>query len=151
MHWFDIISLIGAIALAVYIAPQLIKTIKTKDTTSISLAMFLLGAFGSFLFFMSGVASFAAGNGFTPLITGLANLLTFSSSAVMAALKLINMHWAKKFQTTEKQFCENYESYRTKIKMVKAEKAAAKKAQKAAEEAAIESSNTSTPATPEGQ
>ncbi|MCQ3915448.1 MAG: hypothetical protein MJ195_01560 [Mycoplasmoidaceae bacterium] len=37
------------------------------------------------------------------------------------------MHYARVFQTTEKQFCENYEDYRTKIRMLKAEKQSASK------------------------
>lgn len=135
MAWYFYVGLIAAICIAIFSTPQLIKTIKTKHTEGLSVIMLLLMVFGDFCFALNGIG-ILAGVKYIPdlnsrLSSGLplllANVIAFTISAILLFLKLRSMHYAKIFKTTEKQFCDNYESYRTKIKMLKAEKQSANK------------------------
>lgn len=125
--WYFWIGLIAAVCIAIFSMPQLIKTLKSKHTEGLSVAMLCLLVFGDFMFLLDGIGMMIDNNiaGGLPLF--LANVIADASSAILLGLKLRSLHWAKKFQTTEKQFCDNYEAYKTKIKMLKAEKEAAKK------------------------
>lgn len=127
MQWYGIIGLIAAVCIAAFTIPQLVQVLKTKNTCGLSAIMLGLLTFGDFCFAINGIGVLAVEHslsGGLPLL--LANAISCTISAILLFLKLRAMHYAKKFQTTEKQFCENYEAYKTKIKMAKVEKDAAK-------------------------
>lgn len=134
-RWYFWVGLIAAICISIFSMPQLVRVLKTKKTTEVSLLMYILLTFGDFCFALNGIGvlcsnsvlgeRLAAG---LPLL--LANIVACTSAAIVLFFKLRNMHYAKKFSVTEKEFCDNYEAFKTKIKMAKAEK----KAEKAAAE-----------------
>ncbi len=131
MAWYFYVGLIAAICISIYCLPQLIYVIKTKNTCGISLWMLILMLAGDVFFVIQAIGMFIDPL-YTDNISGalpifLANFFALIVGAILMVFKLRSMHYSKKFQTTEKQFCENYESYRTKIRMAKAEKEAAKK------------------------
>jgi MtN3 and saliva related transmembrane protein len=57
MNWITIIGLVAAFCTTSSFLPQAVKTIKTKDTSSISLAMYVLFTFGTLMWFIYGLAS----------------------------------------------------------------------------------------------
>ena len=52
-----IIGLLGAICIASFSTPALIKILKTKDTTWVSILMYLILASGSLCFMLNGILS----------------------------------------------------------------------------------------------
>lgn len=131
IQWYFWIGLIAAACISIYCMPELIHVIKTKNTCGISIWMLILMLAGD-LFFVIQAIGMWADPGYEDNISGalpllLANGIALIVGSILMVFKVRSMHYAKKFQTTEKQFCENYESYRTKIRMAKAEKEAAKK------------------------
>ncbi len=72
----DIVTITGLVAAActtVSFLPQAIKTIRTKDTSGISLSMYSLFAFGTLLWLLFGLFS-----GNIPIISANAVTLVFS-------------------------------------------------------------------------
>jgi MtN3 and saliva related transmembrane protein len=67
----EIIGFIAATLTTISFLPQIIKIIKTKDTSSISLKMYLIFTMGVFLWLIYGLL-----NSDKPII--IANLVTFS-------------------------------------------------------------------------
>lgn len=134
MAWYFYIGLVAAICIAIFNIPQLIHVLKTKNTCGLSTIMLIILTLGDLCFVLNGIG-ILSGTGSTsskisaglPLL--LANVFAVIVTAILLFLKLRSVHYARKFQTTEKQFCDNYEAYRTKIRMAKAEKEAAKKVQ----------------------
>lgn len=131
-RWYFWVGLIAAICISIFSMPQLIRVLKTKNTTEVPLLMYILLTFGDFCFALNGIGVLCSNSELAERLAAglpllLANLVACSTAAIVLFIKLRNMHYAKKFQTTEKQFCENYEAYKTKIRMAKAEKEAAKK------------------------
>ena len=57
MNWITVAGTIAAICTTSSFLPQAIKTITTKDTESISLAMYLLFTFGTLMWLVFGLAS----------------------------------------------------------------------------------------------
>jgi MtN3 and saliva related transmembrane protein len=57
MNWISITGLIAAFFTTTSFLPQAIKTIRTKDTSSISLSMYVLFTFGTLMWFVYGVTS----------------------------------------------------------------------------------------------
>ncbi|HEY4149129.1 MAG TPA: SemiSWEET transporter [Chitinophagaceae bacterium] len=57
MDWITVSGLIAAFCTTASFLPQAIKTIKTKDTSSISLAMYVLFTFGTLMWLIYGVLS----------------------------------------------------------------------------------------------
>lgn len=55
MNITTIIGLLAAISTTSSFLPQAIKTIKTKDTSGISLGMYFLFSFGTLLWFIYGI------------------------------------------------------------------------------------------------
>lgn len=132
MEWYFYIGLIAAICIAAFTIPQLVQVLKTKHTEGLSAIMLGLLVFGDFCFALNGIGLLADGaveigkrlSGGLPLL--LANLVSCTISAILLFLKLRSRHYAKKFQISEKEFCDNYGAYKTKIKMQKVEKIAEK-------------------------
>lgn len=132
LQWYFYVGIIAAICIAIFNAPQLIQVIKTKNTSGMSLGMLALLSFGNFCFALNGIGVLCADMPMGDKLSAglplfLANVIALAISCTLVALKVRSIYWAKKFETTEKQFCDNYQAYKTKIKMLKAEKQAAKK------------------------
>lgn len=75
MNWITFCGLVAAFCTTISFVPQAIKTIKTKDTSSISLVMYLLFTFGSLLWlvfgFMSHNVPVTAANGVTLVLASI--------------------------------------------------------------------------------
>ena len=83
MNWIGAAGLLAAFCTTVSFVPQALKTIKTKDTSSISLAMYSLFTFGTLTWFLYGL--------FTKnLPVMLANAVTFLLSATILFYKIKN-------------------------------------------------------------
>ena len=57
MNWISLIGLTAACLTSSSFLPQAIKTIRTRDTSSISLSMYILFTLGTLLWFVYGIAS----------------------------------------------------------------------------------------------
>ena len=57
MNFFTIIGLAAAFCTTLSFLPQAIKTIQTKDTSSISLSMYALFTFGTVLWLLYGIVT----------------------------------------------------------------------------------------------
>lgn len=125
--WYFYTGLVAAICVAAFTIPQLVQVLKTKNTCGLSAVMLSLLTFGDFMFVISAIGQLADHNLSAGLPLLLANIIACSISAILLFLKLRALHYAKKFQTTERQFCDNYQAYKTKIKMARADKEAAKR------------------------
>lgn len=128
MAWYFWVGLIAAACISIYCMPQLIYVIKTKNTCGISIWMLILMLIGDVFFVIQAIGMWAD-PGYTDNISGalpllLANGIALIVGSILMVFKVRSLHYAKVFETTEKQFCENYEAYRTKIKMLKADKKA---------------------------
>jgi len=57
MNWITLCGLVAAFFTTISFLPQAIKTIRTKDTSSISLSMYIMFAFGTLMWFVYGIFS----------------------------------------------------------------------------------------------
>jgi MtN3 and saliva related transmembrane protein len=57
MNWTSVIGLVAAVLTSTSFLPQALKTIRTKDTSSISLSMYILFALGTLMWFIYGIAT----------------------------------------------------------------------------------------------
>jgi MtN3 and saliva related transmembrane protein len=83
MNNIDIIGYIAAFLTTASFLPQAIKTISTKNTTGISLFMYLLFTTGVCFWLIYGIL-------LHNLIIILANIITLALSAIILAIKLKN-------------------------------------------------------------
>ena len=77
----DIIGYMAAFGTTVSFLPQAIKTIQTKDTSGISLYMYMLFTAGTFLWLMYGFMSHS-------LPVAVANVITFIFASIILVYKL---------------------------------------------------------------
>ncbi len=75
MNWIPAIGLLAAILTSSSFLPQALKTIRTKDTSSISLSMYILFTLGTLLWFIYGLATnnfpVWVANGFTLILASI--------------------------------------------------------------------------------
>ena len=75
MNWISVIGLCAAVLTSTSFLPQALKTIRTKDTSSISLSMYVLFTLGTLLWFIYGLASnnlpVWLANGFTLILASI--------------------------------------------------------------------------------
>jgi MtN3 and saliva related transmembrane protein len=81
MSIISIIGYLAAFATTVSFLPQAVKTIQTKDTSGISLAMYALFTVGTFLWMMYG---FMSGS----LPVAIANVITFIFASIILVYKI---------------------------------------------------------------
>jgi MtN3 and saliva related transmembrane protein len=81
LAYTDIIGYMAAFGTTVSFLPQAIKTIQTKDTSGISLYMYMLFTAGTFLWLMYGLMSHS-------LPVAVANVITFIFASVILVYKL---------------------------------------------------------------
>ncbi len=130
MDWYFWTGIIAAILIGIFTMPQLIKTIKTRNTVGVSLAMFIIATIGDVFFVITGIGQLASNLLSSGLPILLANLVAGVSSAIVLFFKGRNLRWAKKFGVSEKVLCDNYDTYYSKVKLEKIEKKAKKQASK---------------------
>ena len=113
LGWVSFITgLIGAICIAVYTYPTMIKTVKTKNTAGVPAVMFTILGLGSLFFLINGVTgiidNLPAGEAVWAIMLGLtiANFFSFISACITMGLKIHNIIKAKKLHITEAEYCE---------------------------------------------
>ena len=80
-EWTTFIGLIAAFCTTWAFLPQVLKTIKSRDTKAISLSMYIILTFGVFLWLLYGIII-----GDLPLI--IANSITFFLSTIVLVFKI---------------------------------------------------------------
>ena len=121
-NWWTITSfifgIIAAVCIAVYTFPQLIRLLKTKNSSGISISMFILLVIGDFFFilqcFISLYGAFKDQDSTiavqvwlgTMLPVGIANIAGFIGALLTLCIKTKNILSAKKLDITEKEYCE---------------------------------------------
>ena len=85
---FDIFGWVGSLGLILGYLPQAFQTICTRNTDGISLPGFIMMAVGGFCFMMQGFISANYYMAFT-------NFITFTSSAIIFAIKMHNDYFKK--------------------------------------------------------
>lgn len=83
MDWVSIVGLIAAFLTSFSFLPQAIKTIREKDTSSISLSMYMLFTLGTLMWFIYGIASH-------DLPVWLANGFTLILAVIILSFKIRN-------------------------------------------------------------
>jgi len=81
LAYTDIIGYMAAFGTTVSFLPQAIKTIQTKDTSGISLYMYMLFTAGTFLWLIYGLMSHS-------LPVAVANVITFVFASIILVYKL---------------------------------------------------------------
>ena len=81
MNYITIFGLVAATCTTISFLPQALKTIRTKDTKSISLSMYSLFAFGTMVWLIYGILSENV-----PII--IANSITFLFAIIILVYKM---------------------------------------------------------------
>ena len=101
-----VIGILGAICIAIFSIPGLVRIVKTKDTASVSLAMYIIFASGAFLVvLMSIIAMFGYQEAWIIGIT-IGNGASLGMTISIIVIKAKNMKAAKNNGMTEKQWCD---------------------------------------------
>lgn len=118
--WAFIIGLIGLVVLLVSYTYGAINVYKTKDTSSISLLMWLIVFIGTFslnIFFILGII-LSNGSSLSFILMFVLETITIIISSYILVIKVINKTKAKKLNITEKEYCkEKYNKWLTKKQM----------------------------------
>lgn len=88
MDWIKILGLLAALCTTIAFLPQAIKIIRTKDTSSISTAMYSLFTIGTLMWLVYGIFTHNI-----PVI--LANAVTFIIATIILFYKLRQKRTAK--------------------------------------------------------
>lgn len=83
MDWIAVSGLVAAFFTTTSFLPQAIKTIRTKDTSAISLPMYILFTFGTLMWFVYGISSHN-------LPVYIANGITLIMASIILFFKLRN-------------------------------------------------------------
>lgn len=83
MNSIDILGFVAAFCTTISFLPQAIRVIRTRDTRSLSLAMYSIFTFGVALWLIYGILK---GDG----AVAAANLVTFALAAVILVNKIVN-------------------------------------------------------------
>jgi MtN3 and saliva related transmembrane protein len=81
MSYIEIIGFLAAFCTTISFLPQAVKTIRTKNTTGISLSMYVVFTVGTFLWLLYGIMDHSA-----PVAA--ANLVTFIFAGTILIYKL---------------------------------------------------------------
>ncbi len=114
-----VVGMLGSLLTIVCFIPQGLKTLKTKDTSGISIIFPIAALISSFFWISGGVLAIVHpfvfnGNGSSVangLVTGipiiLTNLVTSIVNVTITVIKLKNMSNAKKLNISEEEYCHN--------------------------------------------
>lgn len=115
--WAFIIGVIGVVVLLVSFLYGAINVYKTKDTSQISLLMWIIVLIGTIsldIFFILGII-LTNGSSLSFILMFALELITIIISSYIMVIKIVNQHKAKKQQITEKEYCQKkYQSYLAK-------------------------------------
>jgi MtN3 and saliva related transmembrane protein len=81
MSYIEIIGLMASFSTTISFLPQAVKTIRTKDTSGISLAMYAVFTVGTFLWLIYGILS-------PSFPVALANAVTFLFASIILIYKI---------------------------------------------------------------
>lgn len=81
MNYITLIGFVAAFCTTISFLPQVIKTIKTRQTKDLSLGMYSVLCFGIFMWLVYGILDFSL-----PLI--LANAISFVLSGIVLMMKI---------------------------------------------------------------
>ena len=101
-----VIGILAALCFAIFSIPGLIRIIKTKDTASVSLVMYIIFASGAFLFVLMSIMAMAGYKEAWIIGITLGNLASLGMALTIIVLKANNMKAAKHNGMTEKQWCD---------------------------------------------
>lgn len=118
--WVTIINLVASIIWTLVLVPQSWKTLRTRDTVSVSLIMYILYPIGGVLWISYAAAMFII----DPTQTGnigiiITDSIGFFLSLAIVIIKIRNMHMAKKMKLSELEYYEKYIKNNKKKKNVK--------------------------------
>lgn len=112
--WAFIIGVIGVVVLLISFLYGAINIHKTKDTSQISLLMWIIVLIGTIsldIFFILGIV-LTNGSSLSFILMFALELLTIIISSYIMVIKIINQHKAKQQQITEKEYClQKYQAY----------------------------------------
>ena len=101
-----IIGIIGAICIGAFSIPGLARILKTKDTASVSLTMYIILMCGGFLFILMSILGMIDANNVAIIGVTVGNLVSFAIALTVVILKGQNMKSAKHYGMSEKQWCD---------------------------------------------
>lgn len=81
MNYIEIIGFMAAFSTTISFLPQAVKTIRTKDTSGISLSMYIVFTVGTFLWLIYGIWS-------PSLPVAVANAITFLFAGIILVYKI---------------------------------------------------------------
>jgi len=81
MNYISIIGFMAAFSTTISFLPQAVKTIRTKDTSGISLSMYVVFTLGTFLWLMYGIM-------YPSLPVAVANAITFIFAGIILVYKI---------------------------------------------------------------
>lgn len=111
MGWFSFIfGIIGAICIATFTYPSFFKLLKTKDSSGISIIMYLILAIGSTAFIINGILGMVDNTSVIYSIIGVtvANFLSGFSAWTCLGIRLYQGHKAKKEGLTIQEYCKKH-------------------------------------------
>lgn len=106
--WYFYVGIAAAVLIAIFTVPQLITVLRTKDTSGISLPMYIILCTGDFLFVLNGIGILIDKDVATGLPIFLANLIAGTVATTILAIKIRNMIWARRRGISERQLAENF-------------------------------------------
>lgn len=123
--WYFYVGIVAAIMIAVFTLPQLISILKHKDTSGVSIPMYIILCTGNFLFALNGIGiltNFSDDlssrlSGGLPLF--LANFIACVIATTILIIKIRNKIWAKRRGITEKQLADNFNQINAEEKEAK--------------------------------
>ena len=101
-----VIGIFGAICIGVFSIPGLVRLIKTKDSSSISMAMFVILAIGGLLFVITTIITMSCKQSIAELGIAIGNFASMSCAIAIISIKTKNIKDAKFNGMTEKQWCD---------------------------------------------
>lgn len=102
MGWYFYVGLVAAACIVVYLIPQLVKTVKSKNTESLSIVMLILNFFAGVFFVASGLGMIFGDPGLeSGLPVTIANVVSSGITTTLIIIKAIHMSKAKKLKISE--------------------------------------------------
>ena len=101
-----VIGILGAVCIGVFSIPGLVRVVKTKDSSSVSMSMFIILAIGGFLFVVSTVVSMIGTHSPNQIGIAIGNFASMVCALTTISIKVKNIKDAKHNGMTEKQWCD---------------------------------------------
>ena len=102
-----VLGILGAVCIAIYIIPQMIKTLKSKNTSGVSLIMFIFSLLGSLFFTIMAILEIVEDYDVAAWIgVFIGNICSTTCGAIVLSYKLHHLIKAKKLGISEAEYCE---------------------------------------------